>query len=248
MKTIVLNLATEYRDEGEGPAILLLHGWGDTLRTFDALAAELGKTRRVIRLDLPGFGGSEITQQAWNVSAYANFVRAFLEKLGIAPKTIIGHSFGGRIAIKGVAQKILTPEQLILIAAAGNANRKTLRSAGFAALAKTGKVVSLVLPHAMQEKLRARLYAKAGSDYLDAGLMRETFLNVVREDLTHDAEKIAIPTLIIWGADDATTPLYDGRRFHKNIPGSRLEVIEGAGHFVHREKAAEVARLIETFI
>lgn len=235
-------------DEGAGTILLMLHGWGDSLHTFDALTAEIPK-HRIIRLDLPGFGGSEQPPKAWTVGDYAVFVGAFLEKIVVQPDTIVGHSLGGRIAIKGTADGILTPRKLVLIASAGNAQRNTVRNAAFLVAAKAGKAVTTIWPLSLlKARAKAHLYKKAGSDYADAGLLRETFLNVIREDLSKDAARVDIPTLLIWGDADTTTPLSDGRRFANTIPHAHLEIIGSAGHFVHSERASDVARIVLSFI
>ena len=85
MKVIVDGLATEYQDEGHGPVILMLHGWGNTYHVFDAIVPALAKIRRVVRLDLPGFGATERPAEAWYVEDYARFVGAFCAKLKIDP-------------------------------------------------------------------------------------------------------------------------------------------------------------------
>lgn len=247
MKTIVHNLATEYQDEGSGPIMLLLHGWKSNLHTFDAITPSFSKDFRVIRLDLPGFGGSEMSSSPWGVEEYANFVKAFIEKLGISVAVLIGHSFGGRIAIKGVSEGIILTKKLILINSAGLAKQHTLRSLLFTTVAKIGKVVLFSSPIG-KERLRRWLYEQAGSDYLDSGSLKETFLLVTREDLSQNAIKVSVPTLLIWGEDDTTTPLSDGKRLHSLIPGSQLKILEKAGHFVHQERAEDVSALITTFV
>lgn len=247
---IVDGVDVRFRDIGAGPVVLLLHGWGDTFATFDTLIPELGR-KRFVRLDLPGFGASEPPSSPWDVSRYAEFVRHFLDKLGVVePDILLGHSFGGRIAIKGVAGGLIKPKQLVLIASAGVAARRSARRSVFSVLAKTGKILTVFPPLSFfKERLRRKLYQFAGSaDYLQAGTMKETFLKVVRENLKADAEKIKIPTLLVWGEHDAETPLAEARTLEKTIAGARLDVIPEAGHFVHREKPRETAERIRAFI
>lgn len=248
MKLIVDGIATEYRDEGEGPVLLFLHGWQDSLQTFDATASMLTQEHRVVRLDLPGFGGSEIPKGDWHLDDYAGFVEKFREKLRLDVDVLVGHSLGGRIVIKGCSTGIFHPRKIVLIASAGVAKRDTMRNRGFNAAAKIGKTITRVPPlHLLHDRLRRRLYAAATSDYLDAGAMRKTFLNIIAEDLSSAAAKISLPTLLIWGSADTTTTLREGVLLSQLIRGSRLEVIETAGHFVHKDHAEDVARLINTF-
>ena len=249
MQVIVQNLDINYLDEGEGPVILLLHGWQDSLLTFNELTLKLSKAHRLIRLDLPGFGKSETPPSAWSLDDYVRLVSDFMAKLNVKADIIAGHSFGGRIAIKGTAGNVFQPKKLILIATAGISKSRTARNLALKVLAKTGKAVTSIPPLSFcKEKMKKKMYAAIGSDYLNAGTLKETFLKTIAEDLCQAAEHIAIPTLLIWGADDMETPLSDGKKFAQLINNSDLKVISGAGHFVHREKPTLVSELIDEFI
>ena len=91
MRVIVNHLDTQYFDQGHGPLVLCLHGWGDQTRTFDDLASVLEPQYRVMRLDLPGFGGTQIPPADWSVADYVQFVAAFIDKLQLEPYSLIGH-------------------------------------------------------------------------------------------------------------------------------------------------------------
>jgi pimeloyl-ACP methyl ester carboxylesterase len=247
VKVIVKGIATEYVDGGSGPVILMLHGWGDSMHSFDLLAHKLGGYR-IVRLDLPGFGGTELPHGDWNVGDYARFVKEFCEKIAIEPEYILGHSFGGRITIKVLAKGILSPRKIILTASAGVADREKVQNNFFMVLAKIGKMLLRPLPSSLYLKLRAELYRVTGSDYVSAGALKETFVNVVNEDLSKDAEKITVPTLLVWGEDDIVTPVSEGKRLKQLIRNSELHVLVGAGHFVHQQKADEVAGLVRKFL
>lgn len=249
MKILVNNLATEFTDQGNGLVMLFLHGWGDTPHTFNALVTEFGPSWRVIRLNLPGFGRSEPPEESWGVGNYARFVQAFIGKLGISIDVLVGHSFGGRIALKGVANGLLQPKRLVLIGSAGLAQRNTIRNILFKILAKVGKAALFPFPVDAKERLRRKLYEYAGADdFLRAGVLKETFLKVIGEDLSHSARNVHVPTLLIWGEDDTATPLSEGKRLNALISGSKLDIIKDAGHFVHQEKPSEVAWAIERFV
>jgi pimeloyl-ACP methyl ester carboxylesterase len=248
MKTIIDNIAIEYEDEGTGDTLLMLHGWMNSLRAFDAIAEQLRGTYRIVRLDLPGFGKSETPPQAWGVAEYTQLVAAFLAKKDIKPVALIGHSFGGRVIIKGLSSGALAAQKAVLIASAGNANRKTVRNNTLWLFAKLGKLFTYFFPQAVQERLRGVFYTKIGSDYANAGALSAIFLNVTREDLSADAARITVPTLLLWGSVDTTTPVEDGRRLSKSIKGSTLRVYEGAGHMLHRERPREVAEAIRHFV
>lgn len=248
MKVIVDNLAVEYRDEGSGQVMLLLHGWQDSLRTFDAITEILKDKYRIVRLDMPGFGQTELPKTTWEVQDYVEFVQSFIEKLNLDVSHIIGHSFGGRVAIKGVATDVFSPKNLILINTAGFTKDKTFRNRIVAELARLIRKPMVILPSNARNKIRKKFYEKIGSDYHSAGPMREIFVKVINEDLSLCAKSIDVPTLLIWGKNDTATPLTDGKRFNELIEGSKLEVIKDAGHFVHRENPKSVAKYIEQFV
>lgn len=251
MKVIVNGLVTEYKEDGQGPALLMLPGWMNAISNFDALAATLGDSYRIIRLDFSGFlgGGTEAPDTDWGVGEYVNFTEAFIEKIGLTSYTLVGHSFGGRVAIKGTGEGILKPQKLILIAAAGIAKHRTLRNRAFTLLAKVGKLLTLMPPFLFWRKqLRRKMYEFLGSDYLAAGAMSGIYLKAIKEDLQEYARKISVPTLLIWGDKDTNTPLSDGKRFSELIQGSTLEVLPNIGHSPHRDKPEEVAKLIKEFL
>jgi len=249
MKVIVRNLATEYKDEGLGPVLLLLHGWQDSLRTFDGLVDILKGRYRVIRLDMPGFGQTEVPKTAWELKDYVDFVTAFIKKLDVDVSYIAGHSFGGRVAIKGIATGIFTPKKVVLIDTAGFVKSRSVQNRIIQGVARVGNLVLSVPPLTLlKESVRERFYNHIDSDYYTAGPLKETFVNIINEDLADCAAQIQIPALLIWGENDIATPLADGERFNELIKDSELKVIEDAGHFVHREKAETVAEYIQCFL
>jgi pimeloyl-ACP methyl ester carboxylesterase len=251
MKAVVKNLIVQYDDQGssDGTVLLFLHGWRNDLHTFDLIVPELFSTHRIVRLDLPGSGGTEVPRGDWNLGDYVDFVDAFTKKVGIQPDVLVGHSLGGRIIIKGLAAEVFHPKKVVLIASAGIARRKSARNAVIAAIAKFGKAITAIPPlFSARENLRRTLYEKIGSDYGNAGAMKGTFVKVVGEDLSSSARKISVPTLLIWGDRDTETPLADGKRLHEMISGSELKVIPGTGHFVHREEPEKVVQMIKNFI
>ena len=251
MKIIVDDLATEYRDEGNpnGPIVLFLHGWRNDLHSFDALTHDLAPFYRIVRLDLPGFGGTEIPRETWELNHYVQFVADFIKKLDLKVDVLVGHSLGGRILIKGLGSGVLRARKVALIASAGIAKRKTVRNQILKVAAKTGKVITSVPPFSLwRDMLRKKLYAYAGSDYDNAGPLKDTFVKLIGEDLSVAAAKIAIPTLLIWGDRDTETPLSDGERLSRLIPGAILKTFPDAGHHVHQERPAAIADAIKEFI
>lgn len=250
MKIIVDKLLTNYDIQGSGKVILLLHGWGSNMKIFDGLVASLSKDYSVVRLDLPGFGSSQKPEGAWRIVDYAKFLKKFCSKINFSPEVLIGHSFGGRIIIKMVAQKIEEPKKIILIDSAGIKEPDSVKNKLFMAVAKAGKTVTR-LPglKKSRSKLRSRLYKSANSsDYLESGEMKQIFLNAINEDLTNDAKKVTQPTLLIWGEEDNETPLRQAHVLNKQIKNSQLEILEGGGHFVFLDLPLRTLGAIKHFL
>ncbi|HSX48566.1 MAG TPA: alpha/beta hydrolase [Candidatus Nanoarchaeia archaeon] len=249
MKVIVGGLAVEYMDEGNGPVMLFLHGWGQDATSFNSPISVLANKFRIIRPDLPGFGGSELPKVAWGVHQYADFLQQFLNKLNTQPEVVIGHSLGGQIAVKALADGLIKPKKLILIGAAViRESHQSPRNKAFAASAKVGKAItSLPGLRRIQPLLRRQLYTVTGNnDYNLAGAMKPTFLKITKQDLQNEASLIVTPTLIIWGDKDTETPIEQGRRLAYLIKGSTLEVFSG-GHFIFDDQSERVAAAIERF-
>lgn len=251
MKLIADNLAINYLEAGSGKVVVLLHGWGTSVKDMQGLSQHLAEKFRVISIDLPGFGSSQQPTDAWYVGDYATCVASVLAKLGITDVyAIVGHSFGGRVTIKGLSQGSFKPQKAILIGSAGIKHADSARNMGYKFLAKTGKA-ALSLPglNKLSDRARQKLYKSAGSaDYANAGSMKQIFINTINEDLTTAAATIQIPTLLIWGEHDEESPVEDAKQFNQLIAESKLHVIPHTGHFVHNEAPAQVYPLIDEFL
>jgi len=240
-----------YQDEGKGPTILLLHGWGSELSAFAKLSKYLSENYRVISLDLPGFGSTQVPNSDWHVKEYAEFVHSFLKKKKIKRLyAVAGHSFGGRVIIKGISEKLIDPQKVILIGSAGVKPPKSTKANAYKVAAKTGKALT-TLPglSKLRPKLRSGLYKSAGtSDYLNAKEMQKIFLNIVNEDLMKCAMDISQPTLLLWGENDSETPVADGETLAQCIPFSKLYVMKNAGHYAHLDAPELVNSKIDEFL
>lgn len=251
MKVIVDDLLVNYEDEGKGKTVLMLHGWGTDMNSFTDLAERLQKKHRVVRLDFPGFGGSDKPRSGWTVGDYARFTRDFIEKLDLDVYALIAHSFGGRVTIKGVAEKELNPEKIILMGSAGIKPEMTAKKVAYQMAAKTGKAITSIPGLGrFRSGLQRRLYGSAGaSDYLaTSSVMRQVFINAIDEDLKRYAAQITKPSLLIWGEDDDSTPISDGKTLHQLIKKSELKVVPKAGHYVFLDEPETVTKKIEEFL
>lgn len=250
MQVIVDGLSTNYLDTGKSnkPTVLILHGWADSAASFSDLAKKLSSHYRVISLDLPGFGKTEGPKSAWTLADFALFTAHFLQKLELPLFALVGHSNGGAISIKGVASGILKPKKLVLIASAGVRRPYTFRNTALKALTKSSKFILHLAPEKSREQLKHKLYRRIGSDYLVVEGMKETFKNIVSEDVLDHARNIKIPTVLIYGDEDHATPQLYGALFTEAITNSQLHVLEEAGHFVHIDELNETAKIVTEFL
>ena len=248
---IVNNQLVNYQDVGSGRVILLLHGWGSSLNIFSELSKSISDKYRVISIDFPGFGQSPRPNADWHVEDFSKLLASFLNKLDIEDLyAVIGHSFGGRVIIKGIKLKQINPEKVILMGSAGVKPKNNHRKHLLSFFVKIGKAItSLPIANKIQPKLRNKLYRLIGNvDYLESREMKQTFLNVIAEDLSNDAESIKQQTLLIWGEDDAETPISDGKLLLKKILNSEIISIPNAGHYVFVDEPVIVLEIILKFL
>ena len=249
MQVLVNKLMTTYDRRGKGKTVVCLHGWGDSRQTFAALATTLSDAYDVIVLDLPGFGKTDRPKTAWDLHDYAEFVRDFLKKIGVKKTyAIVGHSNGGGIAIRGLANGDLSAEKLVLLASAGIRGEYRGRGKLLRLMTKTGKVLTKPLPKNAKKRLRKAVYESIGSDMLVAEHMQETFKKIVADDVQDDAPKLKLPVLLVYGENDTATPPRYGDRFQALIPKAKLEILHDTGHFVHHEQPDKVASLTVEFL
>ena len=244
---------THYICEGDGICILLLHGWGTGIKPFEALIEHLSPYYKVYALDFPGFCESEEPQTAWGVDEYAHFLLQFCQKLNISETFLLGHSMGGRIAIKMLSEKNcpIKVKKLILTGSAGIRPKRSAKSKFKTRLYKIGKVflsakpVEKLFPDAL-EKLRSK---NGSADYRAASpIMRQCLVKMVNTDLTELLPSIKASTLLIWGVNDAETPISDGILMEKLIPDAGLVRIDNAGHFAFLDQWYTFSRVVDSFL
>ncbi|HEX4837788.1 MAG TPA: alpha/beta hydrolase [Solirubrobacteraceae bacterium] len=244
----VLGLRTRYLVRGSGPPVLVLHGWGASIEAVHPIVTGLSPAATVYALDLPGFGQSDLPPTPWGVEDYQAFVAAFLDALAIERPAIVGHSNGGRIAIRMASTEPARASRLVLVDSAGIRPKRTLRWYRRVAMAKIGKQAARFLG-GPGERLRSLLVARAASaDYAAAGAMRPTLVKLVNADLRPFMPRIGLPTLLVWGSRDTDTPLSAAREMERLIPDAGLVVLDGAGHYSYLDQPARFARIVAHFI
>lgn len=229
-------ISVNYIDEGEGETVLLLHGWGANITLYQSIVDTLKQGRRVLALDMPGFGKTPEPERPWCVDDYVDFVLKFILSFNLEKISVVVHSFGGRVFFKMNAKENLpfTIERAVLIDSAGILPKKTVGQKVSLRCYKIGrafmstKVMHFLYPDAVEDMRRKR----GSSDYNSATpLMRDTLVKVVNEDLEPLIHLVKCPTLLIWGDLDTATPIEDARRMEELIADAGLVVCEGAGHF-----------------
>jgi pimeloyl-ACP methyl ester carboxylesterase len=226
----------------------VLHGWGASIETVLSIVTGLQRVATVHALDLPGFGHTPPPPEPWGVAEYQAFVASFMDSLGIERASIVGHSNGGRVAIRMASTEPQRVEKLVLVDSAGIRAKRTLRWYRRVAMAKLGKHAARLLGRP-GERLRDLLVARAGStDYLAAGEMRPTLVRLVNADLRKHLPRIAAPTLLIWGSQDTDTPVSDARAMERLIPDAGLVVFESAGHYSYLDQPARFAKVVSHFL
>lgn len=246
------DIPVNYIDEGEGDAILLLHGWGSNITLFDGIIKLLSPGYRLIAPDMPGFGRTPEPPQAWCVDDYVDFIIKFIDFLKLEEFSVIVHSFGGRVLFKLNARKPrrYVINKAVLIDCAGIMPKKTLKQKAGLKMYKlarsvmSNKVLHFLYPDAVENMRKKR----GSADYNNATpTMRKTLVKVVNEDLVQLVPEIKCPTLIVWGDMDTATPIGDARMMEKLIPDAGLVICEGAGHYSFLEQPAKVHGALKVF-
>jgi len=260
MNITIDNIDVNYRDEGEGRVILLLHGWGANITLFDGIFNLLKDEYRVIALDMPGFGKTKEPDTIWGVSEYTLFVIKFIEALSLKEVILFGHSFGGRVSILMAStdhandtlyKRNFKISNLVLADSAGIKPKRGFMYYFKVYSYKAGKavlnfpLVKWLFPDALNEFKKGR----GSADYAAASdKMKAVLTKVVNLDLTDRLPLIKQDTLLIWGSNDTATPLSDGKKMEELIPNSGLAVINGVGHYSFLEGKAVFDKIMLSYL
>ncbi|MBI4920022.1 alpha/beta hydrolase [Candidatus Azambacteria bacterium] len=223
--------------------IIFLHGWGVSSKIFGPLFYYFKNDFTVYSPDLPGFGETPI-KNIMTLKDYADFVYKFVKDENIEKPIIIGHSFGGAVAAKFAINYPDTASLLVLVGASSirEPNLKTKL------LGKAAGILKYFIPKKMRKTI-LKIFKLDASDYalIESPLLKETFKNLIKENLAAELPMIKIPALIIWGEKDAETPLKEGQKIAELIPSAKFAIIKNAGHFVFLQKPDEFTKLIREF-
>ncbi|MFA6574049.1 MAG: alpha/beta fold hydrolase [Nocardioides sp.] len=260
------------RRAGTGPSIVLIHGMAGSLTTWDPVFADLARSCDVIAVDLPGHGSSSRSVDDYSLGSLAASVRDVLDALEVKTATIVGHSLGGGIAMQFMYQFPERCERLVLVSSGGLGREVTpmLR-----ALTVPGAGLALAVGARLQHqrhvvaagRLARPLARRVWNDLpymlrqmatLDDPETRRSFLATINAVIDVGGQGInasdrlhlaaGLPTLIVWGEKDRMIPSGHGYAAAELIPGSRFELVPGAGHYPHEDSPDLFASIVTDFV
>jgi pimeloyl-ACP methyl ester carboxylesterase len=262
-----------YRLEGRGPLIVLVHGMAGSSATWDLAMPRLAERYAVLALDLPGHGSSaKPVDGDYSLGAFASIVRDLIVTLGHDRATIVGQSLGGGVAMQFAYQFPSRCERLVLVGSGGLGREVApiLRALAFPGVEYLYPVLFAswlgdagrgVLGGLRKIGLRPSAYVEQVWQSYESLTERETrvaFAQTLRSVVgvggqrvsAHDRLPLAdtIPTLIVWGANDAIIPSRHAAAANATLPNSRVEIFDGVGHFPHCEDPERFVRVLADFI
>lgn len=245
----IKGIKLHYRVEGEGSAVILMHGWGCNCTTLASVEKTAAENHKVYNVDFPGFGQSQEPTEVWGVEEYTQVIEELARIEQIDRPTLLGHSFGGRVGIVYASRNEVS--KLILVDAAGVKPRRSLKYYIKVYSYKAMKRLMPIIFGKEGAKRRMDAYrAKVGSsDYNGASeMMRRILSKVVNEDLKHLMPKIKAPTLLIWGENDTATPLSDAKTMERLIPEVGLVSFPGCGHYSFLDNPYQFVAVLRSFL
>jgi pimeloyl-ACP methyl ester carboxylesterase len=261
-----------YLDSGDGPAVMFIHGLTSSHRNWVHLVQKLDTEHRVVAPDLFGHGASDKLMGDYSLGAHAATLRDLLDRLDIDQVTLVGHSFGGGIAMEFCYLFPERVERLVLVAS-GGLGRSVSPLLRAATLPGAGVLLPLIASGWVRGRAEAagRILSSTGwrassdtteiwrgfTSLADADT-RRAFLATTRGVIdpggqtvtAHDHLPMAIqvPTLVVWGTKDRMIPAWHATTAHEVIADSRVVLFEGAGHFPHLDQPERFAQLLSDFM
>ena len=256
-------MRVHYRDEGAGPPLVLIHGTSSSLHTWEGWAKILSSHRRVVRLDLPGFGlTGAAPDHDYRPERYARVVAALLDQLGIGRADVAGNSLGGRVALTFALDHPDRVRKLVLVDAAGLRGLKPPAIFRFARTPVVNGLLTVVTPRWIIARNVAEVYGDPSriddtlvdryADLTRAEGNREALLERLTgprdPDLDDRLGEIHAPVLILWGERDRWIPLPFAKRLEAGIAGAKLVTWPDAGHVPMEELPEPTAREVDRFL
>ncbi len=260
-----------YRRGGTGQKILLIHGLAGSSKTWDDVIPLLTPHADVIAVDLLGHGESAKPTGDYSLGAFASGLRDFLSILGIESVTIVGHSFGGGVAMQLAYQHPHVVDRLVLVGS-GGLGREVSWLLRLLTLPGAEYVMPFAFPRPIVDRatdvgrqlgrrnIRSPKLAEMWRAYssLAGATNRKAFVRTMRGVIEPTGQTVNasdrlylaahVPTMIVWGDHDGIIPVAHAYAAHELIPSSRLEIMEDVGHFPHVEQPEAFADLLIDFV
>lgn len=234
----IKNVKINYKQYGSGDDVVLLHGWGQNIGMMDPLGKNLDSNHRITILDLPGFGLSSEPDDVLGVPDYADIVYELLKELNISKPILIGHSFGGRVAIV-YASKYPTKKIVLFGAPCVRHVYKSKKQSLFKIMKK------IIIFRPFVNILKNHL---GSPDYKNATpKMRDILVKTVNLDLSSYAKKVKCEALLVWGENDTAVPVDCARELDDLLPSSALIILPGT-HYCYLENLERVVSILNNFI
>ncbi len=272
--TVADSIEIAYVDEGSGDRTLLfLHGLGSNLQAWQKNIDMLDEEYRCIALDFPGYGKSSKAAYPFGMQFFAETVQAFMDSLDLQQVVLVGHSMGGQVAMHTVLANTDRIDQLILIAPAGfetftEQERQWFKAIYTADLIRSTTEEQIVrnfqlnfhdMPTDAQFMIDDRMLMRESSEYdYYCEMIPQCVLGMLQEPVYERLPEISVPTLVIYGKNDALIP---NKLMHPDlsiealvneagsrIPNARLYLVAEAGHFVQWEQADDLYRIVISFL
>jgi len=256
---------THFVERGQGKPVILIHGFNLDSHTWIKNFGQLAARFKVFTPDLWGQGYSTRQSLDYGYDLFEEQIRLFMEALDIQKASLVGHSMGGGTSIVFSLKNRDKVEKLVLTDSAGIPTQLPFRSkvfrlkgvAEFLMSLRTDRIRRMNLEDIWirdRELLTEDIYQKLvlyqkieGSTEALLTILRKDFFNTL-EDEIRELGKRDIPTLIIWGREDASLPLHCAEEMHRLITGSRLEILDNAGHLANFDRANEFNELVIDFL
>lgn len=227
--------------------IVFLHGWGsNSTLWFSSTLALAEEGYELIFIDLPGFGKSQFPNRAFYLDDFAKLVSFFLQKIGIIKSILVGHSFGGKVAVRISSKRMTMLSGLILVDSSGLLHTNFIAQIKIYIAKKVGPLFQLPFLKGLKSGI---LRLTGSDDYTAFPELRETFIHIIQEHIYDDLIHIGTPTLVIWGDRDTNsyTPTKDAFIFLRAIPGAQLTLLKNADHYSFLDQPKEFTTAVSLF-
>jgi pimeloyl-ACP methyl ester carboxylesterase len=231
--------------------LVIIPGWGGTKESWQKFIDLAQIEFEIYFISLPGFGEVPAPETVWGVMEYSAYIKQEINKLNLVKPILLGHSFGGQLAVNLAGNNPSYFSKLILSGAAVMRPRFVVKRMFGFVVAKAGRLV-FALPglNKVEKIARKILYRTTNAPDYDrtGGTMREIFKKVIRESQVELLAKIKTPTLVVWGDKDSYVTLSEGKLIVKKIAGAELAVIKGGKHGLHLQQPENLLKIIIKFI